>query len=168
MQTGTLVVLGTAACVWGDYYNAQPTNEDVMAINDIGMHFENTKHWYSNDARMLRNWNSARRPNFTTIPILHTNDGGSTNQTQGMTVHSDLVGGNSGINAVLCGLKLGYDKIIVCGIPLDNSPYYFNPAQTAHYDNDAEIRQWQRHLPLLKGKVFSMSGRTKDVLEADC
>jgi hypothetical protein len=66
--------------------------------------------------------------------------------------YTDFKSGSSVLFGVEVGLNLGYDQIIICGAPLEVEKYqHFREA-------------WKRALPLLKGKVTSMSGWTKDLL----
>ena len=81
-------------------------------------------------------------------------------------------GGTSGLFAVKIALLLGYEKIIVCGVPMDNSGHYFDPDdvnvnQAAKFGDDkATIAPWsdiaKREVP--KQRVRSMSGRTATIL----
>jgi len=78
----------------------------------------------------------------------------------------DLVGGNSGVNAALLGVRLGYCDILLCGIPLDASGWYFSPPWVnSSYDNECELDEWARRRVVFKGIVRSMSGRIGSILE---
>ena len=59
--------------------------------------------------------------------------------------------GSSALLGVLAGIKLGYDKIILCGCPMDGAYEQFRQG-------------WQAHLDEYVGKVRSMSGWTKNFL----
>lgn len=173
---GTLVVLGGGRCVWDDlaaFGMAGNHNHDVMCVNDIVMHYPGpVKHVYSNDHGMLSKWVSARRPTHITAyyPVQHTHtcrSGGAQN------IWPWPGHGSSGLNAVYTGLGLGYERIVICGIPLDNSGHYFDPPWTRTNfmnevaDRDGEPKYWANAAKrIFKGRVKSMSGRTKDLLGA--
>jgi len=59
--------------------------------------------------------------------------------------------GSSALFGALAGIKLGYDKIILCGCPMDGAYEQFRQG-------------WQAHLDEYVGKVRSMSGWTKNFL----
>lgn len=81
--------------------------------------------------------------------------------------------GTSGFNAVLTGLGLGYEEIILAGIPLDDSGHYFDPPNTRTKFTqevptlNGELKHWaDAERNLFKGRVKSLSGRTREVLGA--
>ena len=91
-------------------------------------------------------------------------------------------GGTSAGKGALIGLKLGYLPVILCGCPMDGSGY-FNPKETGGFAHDCRrigsekqqksraVQNYKRRMKKLadsvfKGKVFSMSGYTKQVLGA--
>lgn len=167
-EGGVIFVCGSAACVFDDMRRAfgvygQPSA--VLGVNDIGMHLPQIDHWYSNDAPMLRKWRQARRPEYKDDPALHTNYGGESGYQDDMSYHGEFVGINSSINATRLALKLGYDKVIVCGVPCDGSGYYFAPDMVTHYDNDAVLDEWRKRVKEFEGRVVSMSGNTKWILD---
>jgi len=67
---------------------------------------------------------------------------------------------------------LGYDKIVLAGIPLDNSGHYFEPPwRKSNFLNevpnkgDTRIKYWDDAAKnVFCGKVSAQSGRLKDVL----
>ena len=132
-----------------------------MCVNDIIMHYPGEiNHAYSNDNRWLNKWVEARRPRYVMEqikPALH-----SCNQGDGITVWPFPGHGTSGLGAVYVGLGMGYDEIILCGIPMDGSGHYFDPpSKTTNYVSG--MRFWQ-NLPKISRNVKSMSGNTKELL----
>lgn len=158
-----IVLLGSGRCVWDDYSQVKE-NHDVLAVNDVGMHCPILTHWYSNDAKMLGCWVKARRPEYQGSFKLHTNRNGCPDAI----IHEDLGNmGNSGSAALRLVFKLGYDGVIVCGVPLDNSGHYFDPLDKfSNYDNSSELDEWCRAVLPFKGRVFSLSGNTKKIIES--
>lgn len=79
--------------------------------------------------------------------------------------HVESWDGSSGLLAVTVALHLGYDKVILCGVPLDKL--------AAHYDDDKPWpdgpryrHAWTKHLTEMQGKVKSFSGWTSRLLGA--
>lgn len=138
---------------------------DVMCINDIGMHYPGVvKYWYSNDAVMLKYWAQARRPGYNKDIKLHSNNGAGGSIDPSITLW-DWVHGNSGINAVKTALALGYDRVVLCGVPLDNTGHYFDPPSVmTNYDNNSVLDDWEKFAVQSKESVTAMSGNLKRIL----
>ena len=67
--------------------------------------------------------------------------------------------GSSALLGVLAGIKLGYQKIILCGCPLEDEK------KDGKNKNYQQFRKgWQAHLDEYIGKVRSMSGWTREFL----
>ena len=144
-----------------------------MCVNDIGMHFpDRVAHWYTNDSRMIQRWRAARRPKYArmydkeTPPATHSCFGGA-DYDWPWPGH-----GSSGLNAVYTGLALGYQQIVLVGIPLDNGGHYFDPPWlTTNFENEVpdrrenEPKYWEMAArEVFNGRVKSMSGRTAELL----
>ncbi len=178
------VVVATAACVWDDLKYTGCTgdfNNDwhVMCVNDIAMHYPGVvNHLYSNQHRWIPHWCAARRETIGGRRVRdHWGDIGAT--------HSCRVGGQyqwpwpghgtSTLNAVYTAFALGYNPIVICGAPLDNSNHYFEPEWvTNNFEREVATRKgtdilmyWgQAYDKFFKGRVFSQSGRTMELLGA--
>lgn len=167
-EEGTALVVGSGRCVWDDLGAARSVTmvgwDHVICVNDVGMHYPYyVNHWYSNDIQMLPKWMEARRPR-------HKIDFESDIQ-----VHSCCDGvkwkwpwpghGSSSLNAVFTALGLGYEKVILCGVPLDDSGHYFDPPWVkTNFARDATVRHWKLLAPKFEGRVRSMSGNSREIL----
>ena len=176
-----LIICGDALCVWIDLelFGARDNSGmgkvrkegwDLMVVNNLGITFPGTiAHWYSNQPRVIRNAVAARRDEyaieFSKDWITHScNDGADYRWPWGGH-------GTSGLGAVLVGLGLGYDRIVLCGLPLDDGPHNgechwrktkFASSEAAGSVRDDRDSHWKRAIELaFDGKVKSMSGRTK-------
>lgn len=181
-----LIVCADAECVWRDLeaFGAR-SNEgrgkvkkdgwDVLTVNKLvetmPAHIE---HVYSNEPQLLAKFIAARRQEYTREfnPITNThscNEGAKWRWPWGGH-------GTSGLGAVLVGLGLGYDRIVICGMPLDNGPHNgeppwrktgFETAEAAAATKGGTDSHWQRAIDhAFEGKVKSMSGRTMQWLGA--
>ena len=58
----------------------------------------------------------------------------------------------------MTGLGLGYSKIYLCGVPLDNGPHYFDPPWThTNFERSGGLREWQNARDrYFEGRVVSM------------
>jgi len=165
--SGRILVCGGARCIWDDLADFLPEirgGVHVMCINDLGMHYPYSfKHWYSNSADELKVWSQARRRDLDNGHTLHSCNPGA-GHLWPWPGH-----GTSGLNAVYTALALGYDDIILCGIPLDDSGHYFDPPwRGSNFTHEVpEMKWWKNAVQYFDGKVSSRSGRTRELLNGD-
>ena len=177
-----LLIVGSARCVWDDLKQfGFPDNYPdvaIMAVNDMIMHFPgDIDHIFSAHGDMLINWWKARRPDlkiqFKKRPSFHS-----------VNIYKDIKGvktidwsgqGTSGLGACFTGLDIGYDEIVLAGIPIDNSGHYWEPEgartnfQREIVDAKGNIRGdgrrfWANAKDKFDGRVKSLSGFTKLLL----
>lgn len=163
--SGCVVILGSGRHVWDDLENAAGWKE-AICVNDVGMHFPGlVKHWYSNDIHMLPRWIAARRPRYV-------RDFGPVIETHSCTLGARHIWpwpghGSSSLNAVFTALALGYEKIVLCGVPLDDNGHYFDPPWvTTNFAREGTVRHWRLMAPKFEGRVKSMSGISREILGA--
>lgn len=179
-----LAVCGDAACVWDDLerlgfrYNHMRGKVfrdgwDILTINKIvetmPAHIE---HAYSNEPNILERYIAARRPEYKSEfeGPRHTHS----NRPGAKWVWPLGGQATSGLGGSIVGYGLGYDLIVLCGVPLDDGPHNGEPSwrkcsftNEAADSKDGMNRHWKRARDLaFKGKVRSMSGRTRDWLGA--
>ena len=74
--------------------------------------------------------------------------------------------------AVYTALALGYDEIILCGVPLDDSHHYFDPdwrkcsfTKQVPLKGNGQIKYWaDAQAKVFQGKVTARSGRLTEIL----
>jgi len=181
------VVCGDAACIWEDLETlgarknaggnrrgrVEMEGFDFLTVNKLIETFPgNIAHAYSNEPSLLMKFIAARRTEyrreFTTVTNTHSCN-------QGAKYRWPFGGhGTSGLGACLVALGLGYDKVIVCGMPLDNGPHNGEPpwrncrfevSEVASPKGGGIPSHWERAIRLaFDGRVTSMSGRTQEWL----
>lgn len=179
---GSLAVCGDAACVWDDLERLGCRDDEgrgrvarrdwhFMTVNKLVETFPgDIEHCYSNSGHFLATWVKARRHEYQ-----HEFDGPRHTHAclDGATWRWPWPGqGTSGWGAVVAGVGLGYARVALCGIPLDDGPHNGEPPWRgtkfctevrAAPDGGAEFH-WRRVAEMLGGTVRSMSGRTRDWL----
>ena len=76
----------------------------------------------------------------------------------------DLPRGSSSYFAVVIGLALGYERIILAGVPLDAMGHFFCPQDPVDYW-DYFGPAWEKAAKtIFQGRVKSLSGRTRELL----
>lgn len=187
-ESGKLLILGCARCVWDDLDRINHLQYDVMCVNDIGAYVPIfIQHWYSNHADCLDWWVRYRSWRYGDVLSrekpdhfkLHSCFGGK------LTYPTDKINkvnrwnipghGSSGLNAAYTAIGLGYDEIVLAGLPYDASGHFFdapdgNRVLNANnrwikFDSDGFKRLWTNaRNNVFDGKVRSLSGMTRDVL----
>lgn len=73
--------------------------------------------------------------------------------------------GSSGLMAAKMALiDLGFERGVLCGIPMDGQPHFFDdqPWRSAK----SHVRGWNEAMPVIKDRLRSVSGITRDWLGA--
>lgn len=148
---------------------------DFLTVNKMVEVFPgDIEHCYSNEPKILHRFIAARRQEYTRefcAPrnVHSCNGGGQWRWPWGGH-------GTSGLGAVLVAIGLGYERIVLCGLPLDDGPHNGEPpwrrtkfasSEAAGPTGGGVNSHWKRARDLaFEGKVTSMSGRTKEWLGA--
>lgn len=181
-----LVVCGDAIGIWDDLEafgcrydvgRGQVRKEgwDFLTINKLVETFPGeVAHAYSNEPALLNRFIAARRSEYAKEfpPVVNTHS-----CNEGARFRWPWGGhGTSGLGATLVGIGLGYDQIVLCGLPLDDGPHNGEPpwrrckfasAEAAGPKDGGVNAHWKRARDLaFDSKVKSMSGRTREWLGA--
>ena len=121
----SLLILGGARCVWNDVASLGVFDHDVAAVNDIGGRWEGPLvFWATLHPRKLARWEKDRKDmGYPEGYVRYSNKMGKPKIDKTL----DGWGGSSGLFAVKVALHLGYENIILAGIPMEtNQGHYFN------------------------------------------
>ncbi len=147
-----LLVVGAARRVWYDLHDA-PSNSDIMAINWTAMIFKTVKHIASQHVEILKPLKEL------TGATTHSNHEGADHIWD-----FNLNGGSSGCFGAAVGVALGYDKVILCGCPADNTGNFYDPPWLpGNFSHKRKVWKYAKE-NYFHGKVFSMSGWTRELL----
>ncbi len=174
------LVIASAACVWDDVdrlgvHGDLNSGWDTICVNDMMQFWPGiVNHGYTNQYKWLPHWTGGRRETISGHKVIDKwGRVGLTHSRVGAQVNWPWPGhGTSTLNAVYTALALGYDKIVVCGAPLDNGPHFFEPPWcSSNFENEVGNREdgkmcyWENSKNRwFGGRVTSMSGRTRDLL----
>lgn len=174
-MTRTAIIVGSAATVWDDLNNlpSEYHGSDYIVINQLAAEWRrDAVAWCSLHGELLPFWATQRHKNgLPTIPRIFTGKSGGDFSNAKLVVTDVVealfprqsVGGSSGLFALKVALiDLGYDRAILCGIPMTASPH-FNKAQD-WADAQSFRDGWMQALPSIQNKAFSMSGWTRHLL----
>jgi len=168
--SGAALILGGGRNLWDDVARVRPWAGAVIAVNDAGAHYqEGVAHWVTLHPEYLPGWRFYRRRHCYDAsgqaPLCHASRDG-----EGVDIHWELerYGGTSGLFAAHVALMLGYSRVVLAGVPMDNTGHYFDPpwARTDNEDRSIGIEWEQARDTIFGGRVKSLSGRTRDWLGA--
>jgi hypothetical protein len=179
--SGGLIIVAAAACVWDDLerFGCKITVSggrvgkpgwDFMTVNKMVEQFPGTiEHCYSNEPQTLLRFIAARRPEYKReFPApKHTHS-----ISPGCEITWPFGGhGTSGLGSVLVGIALGYSRIVLAGMPLDDTGHngeppwrkcWFESSEAAGNVTTGWNSHWKKAATVcFEGKVRSLSGRTK-------
>lgn len=161
-------VLGGANTLHSDLHSAlclcQP--HTLIATNHAGRDFMGIlPHWCTLHTEKMPQWIEERRAknlpdaknfwtsNIKTVPSEHEN----------LYRRVPSWNGSSGLLAIQVGLELGYDRIVLCGVPLDRKAEHYD-VRGDWPDAPRYRSAWTKNIRHLRGKVKSFSGWTRDLL----
>lgn len=160
-----------------------------MLVNGACTVIEQADHMLAGHTTLVEEWVRARRDTYGWVPRVHAgclvrNRGQYNKQYPSVTDWWENVssGATSAGKAALIGMRMGFERIILCGCPMDGGGYVTGEAVVPHdpgclrvgLDKNKDkkiIRRYKERMAELaagefRGKVFSMSGFTREVLGA--
>lgn len=160
---------GKYETVWDDFAKVRPWKGEIMCVNDVGMHLhDRVRHWVTLHPEYMPGWMQFRRGHLYgsgDTPMTH-----SQKDKPGVDVVWPIsnVGGTSGLFACFIALLLGYNEIVLAGIPMTGSGHYFDPPWygSQFQDRANEIVWKEARDRIFEGRVTSLSGLTKQWLGA--
>jgi hypothetical protein len=166
---GPLLILGGGATVWEDFGRVRPWGGEIMAVNDVGAYVhEPIRHWVTLHPEFMPGWRYFRRKHLYGAGYSLTCHAPKPGVEIDQVWHIENRGGSSGLFGCFVGLMLGYDPIVLAGVPMDNSRHFFDPPWYGHELGDrANEIVWREARDLIfEGRVRSLSGRTMHWLGA--
>jgi len=159
--------MGGGRTVWDDFAKVRPWKGEIMAVNDVGAHLHDVvRHWVTLHPEYMPGWRTFREK--------HLYGSGQPTMRHSHKVAQDIdvvwkvgnVGGTSGLFATFIALMLGYNEIVLAGLPMTNDGHYFDsPWYTTDREDKAVALVWrQARDNIFAGRVKSLSGRTREWL----
>lgn len=173
---GLAVVMATGRCVWDDLarFNPEHHKADVIAVNNMILHWKNrVHHGVSLHAEEPPLWRKLRQQygcdnNHVTC---HAARPSRDPQIMNCDYIWDLLGcaraGTSSLFAVAVGIALGYSRIVLAGVPLDDKGHFYDPPGLVFkcFGSTSVRNQWQTAQEVFfKNRVRSLSGWTRELL----
>ena len=156
------IALGGAECVWRDYKKARTLcpHTDVGAVNEAGINYEGRLTlWATLHPEKAAKWHKAREQagrNSDFLAVSHKRVAGARVDE----IYPETSKGSSGLYLCEIAIALGYQRIIVCGMPMDDRPHFFDEKRWM------DFRAYRKGWLQASSKIRSMSGWTREVLGA--
>lgn len=180
--SGTLLIIGSARCVYDDVKAAEALGPCArFLINGAALLFEHAEHWLIGHGEKAPNFRGARDAVFETpIKFIHGSVRGDTNPAYFTHLWEKVsTGGTSAWKAVRIGKAMGYDRLILCGCPIDDSGYAAGESKGIGHGcariGKGEGRMYANYRRTFAVRaqdegagVYSMSGYSRDLLGAPC
>ncbi len=130
----TLLIVSSGRCAWDDIAKAKKmlgdTTYDTLGVNHMVMFFpdqlDHAVSWHSDLLFKFVNVRVYRK--ILNRPITYAPRQWEGIDNVGRFHDGDVV--TSGMYAAYVGLHLGYDKIVLAGIPFDNTGHFYDPPET--------------------------------------
>jgi hypothetical protein len=172
---GSLLILGAGRSLWSDLHGLEGYDfDDVMAVNFTAAFYpDKITHFATLEAEMASFCFELRKRihhKEDDCVHVHINDHGHWHGGINWNMPEGIKHGTSGLFALSVGVCLGFDKIVIAGMPLNGDGRFFDPPNkdtgAMHY-NDGHIRRtWEQfiHDGEWSDKVRACSGRTRSWL----
>jgi hypothetical protein len=168
------IVLGTAPSMWDDLDAARAIlgrlRWSLIAVNGAGwMYIDPIAMWCSVHGFRLVKWIERRRERGLDMGFTaYANFGDREDSADVVRWNRPNGGGSSGLYATLVALELGYDRLILCGIPITgDTRHNYDSGETivkADCAYEAYRSGWIKSHDVIKNRVRSMSGWTREQL----
>lgn len=164
------LVFGRASGVWEEIKAAKKLFQFdlIVAVGSVGIYYPESIHcWVSYHANRFPEWISLRtRAGHPPADSFWTSRSGLRYKPVIKMQHVECYGADSGLIGVVVALQQA-KHVVLAGIPLEPERGQFDTP--ARWDEALNHRKhWQKRLPELQDKVFSMSGWTQQLLGAPC
>lgn len=174
---GPVLVAASARCLWDDL-EALPLADwpgDVICVNFTGLFFPvHFQHWVSLHGSFLSPWLTIRK---ALVPGPHIWTHGPASDPGEIAWDFERGGGTSSMFACQVAVALGYQKIVLAGVPLDDSGHFYDPPQgkfgfsgfgflRSNYATRTQQIEWTSFHAGFGELIRSMSGRTRSIFGA--
>ena len=155
-----VLICGSAQCLWEDIEKAEklfmPTH--VVCINHTALYYPYFfQYWISYHPDIFQGLRKYVKGN----PKIYGPE--KTREVDRVWKFKDFLCSDSSLYAVKIMLRCGARKIVLCGVPLDNSPKFYSPSEPCQHASDNIQDIWRKEIPEFKNHVRSMSGNTKNL-----
>ena len=169
----SVVICGAARCLWDDLATLDLSAHHLCAVNfvpicwtrvfDHWVSVHDDQHWFDRRSMSIYYCRGEALANHCMLHGFRTDD----SQVVRWGFRNE---GTSSLFALRVMLALGYDRIILAGVPLDGSGHFYEPPGDARpqdrFGDSYTHETWQRAVPEFADRARSVSGFTRELLGA--
>lgn len=152
--------------MWQDFQDSEKMFEgtDIICVNMSGMVIPKATHlfsWHKKQISAIKEWRVAEWPDCKAV-VHSVGDHGRVDWIWRFNGGTSV----SGLSCIDLAHLLGYNEIVLVGIPMDNKGYFYKPTDNPdmhdryRHDEVKKIRQ------MYGDKIKSFSGFTKEIFGA--
>lgn len=163
--TKRAIVLGSADTLQSDLDSLGNMREGavIFCVNTTGFRFKtHIDYWVTLHPECWHEWLPKRQAAGLNMDFKSIGYNDRNKTPKGMDRGSSDWGGMSGLFAIKCAFEEGFEEVVLCGVPMTDTPYF--GGKDLHYKILPYRKGWEKHIDKLKGRVFSQSGWTKELL----
>lgn len=164
-HTKRAIVLGSADTLQSDLDSIGNMQEGaaIIVVNYTGFKYPiHADYWVTLHPECWKDWPQMRKDAGYNMDFKSIGYNSQNKTPEGMDRGSSDWGGMSGLFAVKCAFEEGFEEVILCGVPMTETPYFWG--NELHYKILPYRAGWEKHIDKLKGRVYSQSGWTKELL----
>lgn len=164
--SGTVRIIGGGSCMWQDFKESEGLlpGTDIICVNMSGMVIPHATHlfsWHKKQISAIKEWRIAEWSDCKAV-VHSVDDYGRVNWIWRFNGGTSV----SGLSCIDLAHLLGYSKIILVGIPMDNKGYFYKPNDNPDMHDRWRHDEVKKIHQLYGDKVKSFSGFTKEVFGA--
>jgi hypothetical protein len=164
-HTKRAIVLGSADTLQSDLDSLGNMREGaaIFVINHTGFEFPiRADYWVTLHPECWHEWLPKRQAAGFNMDFKSIGYNDRNKTPKGMDRGSSDWGGMSGLFAVKCAFEEGFEEVVLCGVPMTDTPYFWG--DNLNYNIIGYRKGWEKHIDKLNGRVFSQSGWTAELL----
>jgi hypothetical protein len=164
-HTKRAIVLGSADTLQSDLDSIGNMRDGaaIFVINHTGFEFPiRADYWVTLHPECWHEWLPKRQSAGLNMDFKSIGYNDRNKAPKGMDRGSSDWGGMSGLFAVKCAFEEGFEEVVLCGVPMTDTPYFWG--DNLNYNIIGYRKGWEKHIDKLKGRVFSQSGWTAGLL----
>ena len=171
-SSGPALILGSGACVWDDLLALKDLPAIYISVAEAGMFLHlagafqkgRLRHWVSIHPEYFPVYRFYAQTYQDASILYHTQkEDPQYGVDCAWNIQQQYVGGTSSLLATFVALGLGFAPVILCGVPLDRSSYFYGPPNEQS-NFLTVLPHWEKAQDIFAGRVKSMSGNTAALL----
>lgn len=161
---GKIRICGGGRDMWQDFEKSKEFGGDVMCVNIAGLFVPHpVQHlfsWHADRIAPIKEWRSKEMPDDKSV--VHSVGPDARGRIDYVWNFS---GGTStsGITAIELAYLLGYRRIMLCGVPMDDSGYFYQPKKNPSLYDKWRKRELRDVANKMNWCIKSFSGYTKEL-----